>query len=72
MRDIYVKFGLPNSTQSPYIGQNSDGGFSDFRISGPRLINKNYHNSRTSNNIDTKLGPVSKLDKRNTTMRPLK
>ena len=72
MRDINVKFGLPNSTQSPYIGQNTDGGISDFRISGPCLINKNYHDSRNSNNIDTKLGSVSKLDKRNAKMRPFK
>ena len=27
------------------------------------LINKNCHNSRTSNNIDMKLGPVTKIDK---------
>ena len=31
------------------------------------LKNKNCHNSRTSNDIDMKLGPVTKLDKRNTT-----
>ena len=39
-----------------------------FRISG-FLINplqKNCHDSRTSNDIDMKLGPVTKLDKRNT------
>ena len=29
-------------------------------------MNKHCHNSRTSNNIDMKLGPVTKLDKRNT------
>ena len=27
------------------------------------FINKNCHNSRTSNNIDMKLGPVTKIDK---------
>ena len=39
-----------------------------FTISGflvKSLINKNGHNSRTSNDIVMKLGPVTKLDKRN-------
>ena len=53
------------SPQSPDIGQNSDGGVSDFRISVQSLINKNCHNYRTSNDIDMKLGPVTELDKRN-------
>ena len=34
MRDIRAKFGIPNSPESLDIGQNSDGGISDFRISG--------------------------------------
>ena len=34
------------------------------------LVNENCHNSRTSNDIDMKLGPVTKFDKGNTT--PLK
>ena len=41
-----------------------------FPISGflfKSLINKNCHSSRTSDDIDMKLGPVTKLDKRNTT-----
>ena len=46
--------GNPNSPQSPDIEQNSDRGISDFRISGQSLIKKNCHNSRTSNDIDTK------------------
>ena len=53
--------------QSPDIGQNSDGGISDFRISGQSLIKENCHNSRTSDDIDIKLGPVTKLHKRNKT-----
>ena len=53
--------------QSPDIGQNSDGGIPDFRISGESLIKKNYHNFRTSDDIGMKLGPVTKLDKRNKT-----
>ena len=42
-------------------------GISDFWISGQSLIKVNYHNSRTSDDIDMKLGPVTKLDKRNKT-----
>ena len=41
------------------------GGISDFRISG-QFINENCHNSRTNNDIDMKLGPVTKFDKRST------
>ena len=51
--------------QSPDIGQNPDGGISDFRISGQSLIKENCHNSRTSDDIYMKLGPVTKLDKIN-------
>ena len=31
------------------------------------LVNKNCNNSRNSDDIDVKLGPATKLDKRNTT-----
>ena len=65
MRDIYAKVGIPNSPQSPDIGQNSDVDVSDFWISGQSFIKQNCHNSRTSGDIDTKLGPVTKLEKRN-------
>ena len=67
MRDVRAKFGVHNSTQSPDIGQDSDGSISDCRISGQTLIKENYHNSRTSDDIDMKLGPATKLDKRNKT-----
>ena len=67
IRDIHAKFGIYNSPQSPDIGQNSDGGISDFRISGESLIKENCHNSRTSDDIDMKLGPVTKHDNRNKT-----
>ena len=52
--------------QSPDIGQISDGvfWFLDF-WSIP--YKNNYQNSRTSNDIDMKLGPVTKINKRNTT-----
>ena len=67
IRDIHAKFGIHNLFQSPDIGQNSDGGVSNFRISGQSLIKENCHNSRTSDDIDKKLGPLTKLDKRNKT-----
>ena len=41
-------------------------GISDFQISGQSLIKEKCHNSRTSNDIDMKLGAVTKLDKLNT------
>ena len=43
--------------------QNPDGGISDFRISGQFLIKENCHNSRTSDDIEMKLGLVNKIDK---------
>ena len=49
------------------IGQNSDGSISDFRISGQSLIKENPHKSRTTNDNDMKLEPVTKVDKRNKT-----
>ena len=66
IRDICAKFRIRNSPQSPDIGQNSDGDFSDFQISG-QSIKENCHNPRTSDGIDMKLGPVTNLDKRNKT-----
>ena len=49
--------------QSQDIGQNSDGGISDFQVSGQPFKDENCHNSRTSN--DVKLVPVTKLEKKN-------
>ena len=67
--DICVKFNISNSSHSPDIWQNSDGGISDFQISGQSLIIENYHNSRSSNGSqDMNLGPVTKLDKRSMKM----
>ena len=54
--------------QSPDIGQKSDGGVSDFRISGQPFIKRSYHNPWTSDDIGMKLGPETELDKRNKTM----
>ena len=64
IRDICVKFGIPNSPQSLDIVKNLDEGISDFQISGQSLINENCHNSRTSIDIDMKHRPVTKLDKK--------
>ena len=40
------------------MAENADRGISDFRISGKSFIKENCHNSRTSDDIDMKLGPV--------------
>ena len=60
-----------DSFQSPDIRQHSDGGISNFRISGQSLAKENCHNSRTSDDIDMKLGPVTKLDKRKKTSKKI-
>ena len=53
--------------KSPDIGQNSDGGISNFRIFGQSLIKENGHNSWISDDIDMKLGAITKIDKREKT-----
>ena len=68
IRDIRSTFGVHNSHQSPDIGQNSDERIFNFQISIQSLIKENCHNSRTSDAIDMKLGPVTKLDKKNKTL----
>ena len=70
-RHIRANFGIPNKSQFPDIGKNPGRGISNFRISGQSLIKENCHNSRTCGDIDMKLVPVTKLDKRNKT-RPKK
>ena len=62
--DILAKFGIPDSTQSPDIGQNPDSGISDFRISGQSHIKENCHNSGTSDDIDMKLNFTRKIKPR--------
>ena len=64
IRDICAKFAISNLPQSPDIGQNSDGGNSNFSISGQTFIKK-FSNSRASDNIDMKLRTVTKFDQRN-------
>ena len=49
------------------LTQSSYEGIFDFRISGQFLIKENSQNSRTSDDIDMKLGLVPKSDKRNKT-----
>ena len=51
--------------QSLDIEKNSDGSISDFRSSGQSLINKNCHNSRTSNYIDVAPRAVTTFEKKN-------
>ena len=63
--EIHVKFGFPNSPDSPDKWQNSDGGTSNFWISGQSLIKVNFHNFSASDDIEMKLGAVTKLDRRN-------
>ena len=50
--DVRVEFGSPQWPQSPDIGQPSDGGISNFRISGEAIIKINCHSFRTSGDID--------------------
>ena len=61
-----VIFHYRYSSQSPDVGKNSDGGISNYWTSDQSFIKKNCYNSRTSNDMDMKVGPVTKLDKRNT------
>ena len=65
MRDIWAKFGCPNSPQPPEIGQKSDGGISGFLNSGQSLIKVNCHNSRNGDDIGMNLGSKTKLNKTN-------
>ena len=45
LKDVHTKLGIRYSPQSPDIGQNSDGGISDFWISGQSLLKRICHNS---------------------------
>ena len=55
---------MSDLSQSQDTGQNSEWGIYDFQISGQSFIRKKFCNSR--HDIDMKLGPATKLDKRNT------
>ena len=54
---------MPKLPQSPDIGQNSEGCIFNFWISGQIPFKQKFPDSKTSNDIDMKLGPVTKLDK---------
>ena len=63
IRNVHVKFGILYLPQFPDIGQNSAAGIagiSDCWLSGQSLINGNCHNSRTRDDIDIKIWPVTK------------
>ena len=49
------------------LNKNKTGLFPISRFLVKTIRYKNCHNSRTSSDIDTKHGPVSKVDKRKTT-----
>ena len=51
--------------QSSDIEKKSDEDISDFQISGQSLKKEKYNNSRTSYDIDMKLAPVTKVEKKN-------
>ena len=72
IRDIRAKFGIPNVPHSPDIRQNSDGGISNYLVFRQSLIKVNCNISRTSDDIDMKLGAVTKLDNRNKTTKKKK
>ena len=65
--EVCARFGILNLPQSSDIGQNTGDGIFDFRISGQTLIKVNCHNSRTTDDNEMKLEPVTKLGKRNKT-----
>ena len=51
--------------QSLDMGKNSGKVISNFQISGQSITKRNCHNSRTSDDIDIKLEPITKIDKKN-------
>ena len=61
IKNICAKFGIRISPQSPYIEQNSDGLYPISRFLVNPLKKENCRNSRTGDNTDMKLGPVTKL-----------
>ena len=68
IRDIPAKFGIPNLPHSTGFGRHSYRGLSNFQISSLSSVNKNWHDTRISNDVNMKLGPMTKLGKRNTAM----
>ena len=68
--NLCAKFGISYLYQYPGIWQNSDWGIPKGLIFGQFLFvlsKRNYHNSRTSDDIDMKLRPVTKSGKKSKT-----
>ena len=68
--NLCAKFGISYLHQYPGIWQNSDWGIPKGLIFGQFLfvlLKRNYHNSRTSDDIDMKLRPVTKSGKKSKT-----
>ena len=55
---------FPTFLSLQILGKTQTGVFPILRTSGQSLIKGNCHNYRTSDDIDMKLGPVTKLHKR--------
>ena len=64
--DIHTKIDIHNLPKSADIGQNSDKGIFDFHIPGQTPCKQKI--VIVNNNINMKLGTVTKFDKENTTM----
>ena len=65
IKDIRAKFSIPKLFQSSDIEPISDGGISDFSISGESCIKKVVIPHKTSVDIGMKPGRVTEIDKRN-------
>ena len=61
-RCICAKYVIPKSAQSTDTWKNSEGGISNFWISSQSFKKEN---SRTTDGIDLKVGPLTKFDMRN-------
>ena len=58
---------LPTCTSLQILGKIQMGVFPNSGFLAKSLIKENFHNSRTSHDIDMKLGPVTKIYKKNKT-----
>ena len=58
---------FPNCPSLQILGKTQTGVFPNSRFLVKSIIKENCHNSRTSDDIDMKLGPITKLYKRNKT-----
>ena len=58
---------MPNLPQPADIRQKVEGSIYDFQISAQSLMKESCHNFRTSDDINMKLEPETKLNKKNKT-----